>query len=104
MLVLELFFLLDEVPTHILLAEAVDDSIDAHRVNVGITWLGLEHILAEEVVLARDDPIVLQVKYLLGEVLPLSVGVQCKVARVKGQVVEPLFGRKVLVNGSEGAA
>ena len=75
LLILELFLLFDKVATHVLLAEAVDDSIDADRVNMGVSWLSLKHVLAEEVVLAGDYAIMLQVKYLLWKVFALSVRV-----------------------------
>ena len=104
LLILELFLLFDKVATHILLAETVDDSIDADRVNMGVSWLSLEHVLAEEVVFAGDYAIMLQVQYLLRKVFALSVWVQCKITWVESQVIKPLFRRKVLINGSEGAA
>jgi len=56
-----------------LLRETVDDSVDAAGVNVFGAGLGLKDVLAEEVVLAWDDPVVLKVKNFLREMLSFTV-------------------------------
>ena len=57
----------------VLLRETVDDSVDAAGVNVFGAGLGLKDVLAEEVVLAWDDPVVLKVKNFLREMLSFTV-------------------------------
>ena len=59
LLVFEFFFLLYEVTRNILLREPVYYAVDAARVNVLSASLSLKYVLAEEVVLAWDDTVML---------------------------------------------
>ena len=59
LLVFEFFFLLYEMTRNILLREPVYNAVDAARVNVLSASLSLKNVLAEEVVLAWNDTVVL---------------------------------------------
>ena len=64
------------MPTNVLLREPVDYPIDATGVHMFHARLRLQHILAEEVVFARYDPVMLNIDDLLREVLSFTIRIE----------------------------